>query len=348
MTDHLGAGLPPDGHSFVRKLQEDKAMADNEMYDVIILGGGPAGLSAGIYAMRAALKTVLIEKGLPGGQVAITKDVENYPGFIEIGGFELCEKFLQHAKHYNLEILEKEAVETMPGIDFHSIRLADGTVIKGRAIILAAGGTARKLNIPGENENFGKGVSYCATCDGFFFRDQIVAVIGGGDTALEDALYLAKITRKVYLIHRRDAFRGSRILQQRVFNEPRIEIIYDTVPTEISAGNDGVKKLSLNLANENGVRALSLKNVKTGATSTIDTDGVFIFVGFSPNNQIVPAGIELNTSGYVVTDEKCETSIPGIFAVGDLRQKYANQIVLAAADGCTAALAAAYYVETRK
>lgn len=310
-------------------------MSDDNFYDVIILGGGPAGLTAGIYAMRAALKTVLIEKGLPGGQVAITKEVENYPGFIEIGGFELCEKFLQHAKHYDIEIVEKEAVSTEPGIEYHSVRLADGTILRGHAVILAGGGTAQKLNIPGEDENFGKGVSYCATCDGFFFRDQIVAVIGGGDTALEDALYLAKITRKVYLIHRRDAFRGSQILQQRVFAEPKIEILYNTVATDIQS-------------NDNGVRGLTLKDTQTAKERSIDTDGVFIFVGFKPNSQIVPAGIKLSTTGYVITDEKCETTIPGIFAVGDLRQKYANQIVLAAADGCTAALATAHYVETRK
>lgn len=310
-------------------------MSVNELYDVIILGGGPAGLTAGIYAMRAALKTVLIEKGLPGGQVAITKEVENYPGFIEIGGFELCEKFLQHAKHYNIEIVEKEALATEPGIEYHSVRLADGTTLRGHVVILAGGGTAQKLNIPGEDENFGMGVSYCATCDGFFFRDQTVAVVGGGDTALEDALYLSKITRKVYLIHRRDAFRGSRILQQRVFAEPLIEILYNTVVTDIQS-------------NDNGVRGLHLKDTQTGKDRSIDTDGVFIFVGFKPNSQIVPAGIRLSTSGYVITDEKCETTIPGLFAVGDLRQKYANQIVLAAADGCTAALAAAHYIETRK
>ena len=264
-------------------------MPNNEIYDLIIVGGGPAGLTAGIYAMRAALKTVLIERGVFGGQVAITKEVENYPGIPEIGGFELCEKFLQHAKAYDLEILE----------------------------------------------NFGKGVSYCATCDGFFFRGKTVAVIGGGDTALEDALYLAKITKKVYLVHRRDAFRGSRILQQRVLAEPKIEIVFDTVVSSIDA-------------DASGVTGLSLQNVKTGENRKVDLEGVFIFVGFAPNNQIVPAGIKRNTSGYVITDEKCETAIPGIFAVGDLRQKYANQIVLAAADGCTAALASAHYVETRK
>jgi thioredoxin reductase (NADPH) len=310
-------------------------MSQNKLYDVIILGGGPAGLTAGIYAMRAALKTVLIERGVPGGQVAITKEVENYPGFIEIGGFELCDKFLQHAKHYGIAIIDKEAVTTEPGMDHHAVRLSDGTLLKAHALILAAGGTARKLNIPGEDENFGKGVSYCATCDGFFFRDKTVAVVGGGDTALEDALYLAKITRKVYLIHRREAFRGSRILQQRVFAEPRMEILYNTIATAINGDDDGV-------------RDLDLEDTQTGAKRTIATEGVFIFVGFAPNNHIVPAGVKTNRTGYVITDEKCETAIPGIFAVGDLRQKYANQIVLAAADGCTAALAAAHYVETRK
>ncbi|MBI4776156.1 MAG: FAD-dependent oxidoreductase [Deltaproteobacteria bacterium] len=210
-------------------------MSENEVFDLIIVGGGPAGLTAGIYAMRAALRTVLIERGVPGGQVAITKEVENYPGFIEIGGLDLCDKFLQHAKWYDLEIVEKEAIATEAGIEYHSVRLSDGALLKAHAVILAAGGTARRLNVPGENENFGKGVSYCATCDGFFFREKTVAVVGGGDTALEDALYLSKITRKAYLIHRRDAFRGSRILQQRVFSEPRIEFIFNSVVTDLSA-----------------------------------------------------------------------------------------------------------------
>lgn len=311
-------------------------MSKNEIYDVVIIGGGPAGLAAGMYAMRAALKTVLIEKGVFGGQVAITKEVENYPGIPKIGGFELSEKFLEHAKSYDLEIIEKEVVSTEPGIEYHSVRLGDGTVLQAHALILAAGGTAKKLEVPGELANFGKGVSYCATCDGFFFRDKIVAVVGGGDTALEDALYLAKITKKVYLIHRRDAFRGSRILQQRVFAEPNIEIIFNAVVSEINSDL---------LA---GVNGLTLKSTQTEETWQLETEGVFIFVGFSPNSQLVPAGIKKNPTGYVITDEKCETNMAGIFAVGDLRLKYANQIVLAAADGCTAALAAAHYVETRK
>jgi len=310
-------------------------MAEADMYDLIIVGGGPAGLSAGVYAMRAALKTVLLEQGVPGGQVAVTEQVDNYPGFIEIGGFELCEKFLEHAKWYGIETREKQAVAVEPGIDCHSVRLADGTILKAHAIVLATGGTSRKLNTPGEEENFGKGVSYCATCDGFFFRDKPVAVVGGGDTALEDALYLSKITSKVYIIHRRDAFRGSRILQQRVFSESRIEVVFNAVVTEIKAGEDGVA----------GIR---IKDTQTGEDQDLEVEGVFIFVGFDPNNLLIPSGIKMNRSGYVITDEKCETAIPGIFAAGDLREKYANQIVLAAADGCTSALAAAHYIETRK
>ena len=310
-------------------------MSVRELYDLVIVGGGPGGLTAGMYAMRAALKTVLIEKGVPGGQVAITKGVENYPGFVEISGFELSDKFLQHAKWYGLEMIQQEVVTVDPGIEFHSVRLADGTVLHSHAVILAAGGSARKLEVPGESESYGKGVSYCATCDGFFFRDRVVVVVGGGDTALEDALYLSKITKHVYLVHRRDAFRGSRILQQRVLADCGIEVLWNTVVTEIRS-------------NEQGVHAVSLKDTKTGEQRELVTEGVFIFVGFSPNNQLVPAGVTMNANGYVITDEKCETSIPGIFAIGDLRQKYANQIVIAAADGCTAALAAAHHVEMKK
>ena len=308
---------------------------DEKIHDLIIVGGGPAGLSAGIYAMRAALDTVLIEKGVPGGQIALTKDVENYPGIEEVGGFELCERFLNHAKRYNLDIRDNEVASVEPGVDYHEVVLADGTRLNAHAVILAVGGSARKLGATGELEQYGKGVSYCATCDGFFFRGKTVVVVGGGDTALEDALYLSKICAKVYLVHRRDEFRGSRILQQRVFAEPRITLVLSSVVTEIQA-------------DEAGVTGVLVKQVQTGEVSQIPTDGVFIFVGFMPNNGLVPAGVRMNATGYVITDEKCETNLPGIFAVGDLRQKYANQIVLAAADGCVAALAAAHYVEMRK
>jgi len=310
-------------------------MQKDEMYDLVIVGGGPAGLSAGIYALRATLKTALIEKGLPGGQIAVTDSVENYPGFENISGTELCRKLQDHAESYGLEVINEETAAVEPGLAYHSVRLADDRVLKSHAVILATGGNPRSLNVPGEDDYRGKGVSYCATCDGFFYRDKIVVVVGGGDTAAEEALYLAKIAEKVYLVHRRDELRASRILQQRVLSECKIEVLWNTVLTAIKA-------------DAQGVNAVGLKNVLTGELQELRAYGVFIFVGFIPNNQLVPAGIKMSVEGYVVTDEKCETSIPGIYAVGDLREKYARQIVIAAADGCTAALAAAHYVESKK
>jgi thioredoxin reductase (NADPH) len=310
-------------------------MAENEVYDLAIVGGGPGGLSAGIYAMRAALRTILVEKGLPGGQINLTQSVENYPGFENISGFDLSQKFLQHAKSYGLEVRQEEVAAVEPGLEFHSVRLANGEIINTHAVIIGTGGSPRKLGVSGELEYYGKGVSYCATCDGFFFRDKTVVVVGGGDTALEEALYLAKITRQVYLAHRRDAFRGSRILQQRVLAEGKIDVLWNTVVTEIKA-------------DDQGVHGMALQDTQTGASRELAVDGVFIFIGFVPNNRLVPAGIRMDHDGYVETDEKCETNLPGIFVIGDLRRKYAKQIVLAAADGCTAALAAAHMVEMKK
>ena len=310
-------------------------MSQTEIYDLIIVGGGPGGLTAGLYARRAALSTVLVEKGLPGGQINITEGVENYPGFETISGFDLSQKFLLHAKSYGLEIIQQEVAEVEPGLDFHTVRLANGNLLNTHAVILATGGSPRKLNVPGEMDYYGRGVSYCATCDGFFFREKTVVVVGGGDTALEEALYLAKIAQRVFLVHRRDAFRGSRILQQRVIAEPRIEILWNTVVTEI-------------LANDEGVRGVALRDTESGRSRELGANGVFIFIGFLPNNQLVPEGIKMDADGYVVTDEKCETNLTGIYVIGDLRQKYAKQIITAAADGCTAALAAALSVEMKK
>ena len=212
-------------------------MSESEMYDLVIVGGGPGGLSAGIYAMRAALKTVLVEKGLTGGQINLTESVENYPGFENISGFELSQKFLEHAKSYGLEMIQQEVAAVEPGLKFHTVRLANGELLNSHAVILATGGSPRNLGVPGELEYYGKGVSYCATCDGFFFRGKDVIVVGGGDTALEEALYLAKITRQVYLAHRRDAFRASRILQQRVLAEEKIDVLWNTVVTEVKAND---------------------------------------------------------------------------------------------------------------
>jgi thioredoxin reductase (NADPH) len=310
-------------------------MSEGGLYDVVIVGGGPGGLTAGIYAMRAALKTILVEKAVAGGQVALSDGVENYPGFESITGYELSQKFLQHAQSYGMEFVQEEVVAVEPGLDFHSVKLANGSVLKTHTVILATGGSPRKLGVPGEDEYYGKGVSYCGVCDGFFFRDKTVVVAGGGDTAAEEALYLAKLAKQVYLVHRRDALRASMILQQRVKDECKIEILWNTIITEIKA-------------NDEGVNAVSLQDTQTGEQRELSTDGVFIFIGFIPNNQLVPAGIKMNADGYVVTNEKCETNMPGIYVVGDLREKYAKQIVVAAADGCTAALVAAYYVEMKR
>ncbi len=310
-------------------------MSEADLYDVVIVGGGPGGLSAGIYAMRAALKTILIEKGAVGGQVAMSDGVENYPGFEHITGYELSQKFLQHAQSYGMEIVQEEVVAVEPGLDFHIVRLANGDILKTHTVILATGGSPRKLDIPGEDEYYGKGVSYCGVCDGFFFRDKTVVVVGGGDTAAEEALYLAKLAKHVYLVHRRDALRASMILQQRVKDECKIEILWNTIVTEIKA-------------NDEGVNAVDLQDTQSGEKRELATDGVFVFVGFIPNNQLVPAGIKMNADGYVVTNDKCETNMPGIYVIGDLREKYAKQIVVAAADGCTAALVAAYFVEMKK
>jgi thioredoxin reductase (NADPH) len=308
--------------------------SDTDIYDLIILGGGPAGLTAGLYAMRAVLKTVLVERATPGGQVAITKGVENYPGFEDISGLDLSDKLLHHAQSYGLEVLHDEAISIDPGPDLHSVLLSSGKTLKAHAIIIAAGGTPRKLGVHGEIEFLGKGVSYCAKCDGFFFQDKVVTVVGGGDTALEEALYLTKLASKVFLVHRRDSFRSSKILQKRI-HESTVELILNSVITDI-------------YANDDGVHSIGVKNLLTGKQRTIDTEGVFIFVGLLPNNQIVPPGIELDSSGYAITDAKCATSIPGIFVAEDLKTKYAKQIVVAAAEGCTAALAAADYIDQKQ
>jgi thioredoxin reductase (NADPH) len=310
-------------------------MEMKETYEVIIVGGGPAGLAAGLYCQRAALKTVLFEKGLIGGQIAISKEVENYPGVEGITGFDLAEKLVRHARAFGLHIIQEEVVEVNAGYDLHSVRLGNGDLLHTVALILGAGGSVRKLGIPGEAEYLGSGVSYCATCDGFFFKDKSVVVVGGGDTAVEEALYLSRLARKVYLVHRSNALRASKILQGRLLSEPRIEVIWNTIITEIKG--DG-----------RAVEAVSFEDAVTGEKGIFPTDGVFIFIGYAPNNQLIPPEVRIDEQGFVITDEKCQTSVPGIFAVGDLRLKFANQIVVAAADGAIAALAAAHYVEEKE
>ncbi len=235
-------------------------MANREYYDVIIIGGGPAGLSAAIYALRASMRTVLIEKASAGGQITLTDDVENYPGFKNINGYDLSEKFLDHAKSYNLEVLSREATVLEPGLDWHTVQLNGDERLKSHAVILASGGLPRKLNIPGEDEFYGKGVSYCAVCDGFFFRNKIVVAVGGGDTAVEEALYLSKLAQKVHLVHRRDALRASMILQQRLRADKKIEILWDTIVTAIKS-------------HLGEVSAVDLQNTQTEETRELATDG---------------------------------------------------------------------------
>jgi thioredoxin reductase (NADPH) len=281
------------------------------------------------------MKTVLVEKGVPGGQVTMSDGVENYPGFEHISGAELSMKFAQHAQSYDLEIISQEVTALDPGLDHHTVRLANGESFKAHAVVLATGGSPKLLDIPGERELYGKGVSYCATCDGFFFRGKTVVVVGGGDSATEEALYLAKLCKKVYIAHRRDELRASKILQQRVFDDCNIEMLWNTVVTEIISGADGVERILT-------------KDTASDETGEKAVDGVFIFIGFNPNNELVPAGTRMNADGMVVTDEKCETNMPGVYVIGDLREKFARQIVLSAADGCTAALAAAHFVEEKK
>ncbi len=310
-------------------------MSQEDLYDLIIVGGGPGGLTAGIYAMRAAMRTVLVERSAPGGQVIMSDSVENWPGDQHLGGAELSQKFLDHALSYGLELVNEEVVEIEPGLERHSVRLGNGRRLLSHAIILGSGGKPRKLEVPGEQENHGKGVSYCAVCDGFFFRNKTVVVVGGGDSATEESLYLAKLASKVYIAHRRDKLRASMLLQKRVLADCKIEMLWNTVVQRIES-------------DEGGVCAVNLASTKGEEDRRLSVDGVFVFIGFDPNNQLVPAGVRMNAMGYVTTDEKCETGIPGLFVIGDLREKYARQIVLAAADGCTAALAAAHYVETKK
>lgn len=310
-------------------------MTQKEMYDLVIVGGGPGGLTAGIYAQRAALKTVLIEKGLPGGQMASTDVVENWPGIENITGPELAENFLNHAKAYNLDIIQEEVVAVEPGLEHHVIRLANGDVYPTHTVIIAVGGSPKKLNIPGEDEYYGKGVSYCAVCDGFFFRNKTVVVVGGGDSAVEEALYLAKLAKKVFLVHRRDELRAGMILQQRIRKESKVEILWNTIVTSIQA-------------DEMGVTGVELQNTLSQEQSILPTDGIFIFIGFKPNNQLIPAGTPMDADGFVMTDCKGETTMPGIFVIGDLRQKYAKQIVVASGEGATAALAAAHFVDAKK
>ncbi|MCM1158140.1 MAG: FAD-dependent oxidoreductase [Bacteroidales bacterium] len=297
------------------------------MLDVLVVGSGPAGLSAAIYAGRANLQVLVVEKaGYGTGQIAESSRVDNYPGFLGINGYELGTKFREHAESFGIQFKDGEAerFSFMEGI--WRVRLKDGEEIEAGTVIYAAGAAHRHLDIPGENEFIGKGVSYCATCDGAFFRDRVTAVIGGGDTALDDALYLSDISSKVYLVHRRNEFRGSAKTVEKLREKANVEFVLGAEPAEI-IGEDRVQKLVL----------------KDGRA--LETEGVFIAAGMNPMTEAVKGIAELDVNGYLVADETGRTSAEGFFAAGDVRTKALRQVVTAVSDGANAAVSAEHYLQ---
>ncbi len=299
------------------------------MKDIIIAGAGPAGLTAAIYASRAGCDVSVFECFSPGGQVMTTPEIENYPGFISINGFELAMKFHEQAEKLNVDF-KYENITSIEKKDNGFTVKTEQNEYECRAVIIATGAKRRLLDIKGEKEFTGRGVSYCATCDGNFFRGLVATVIGGGNTAVEDALYLANLCEKVYLVHRRNEFRASKVLVERLGKAENIEIKYSCIPQEI-CGDDKVNKIVL-------------KNVMTDTFEEISTDAVFVAVGTLPNNSIAPAGVELDAGGYIITDTHCMTSVAGVFAAGDVRNTPLKQVITAASDGAVAANYAAEFV----
>jgi len=301
-------------------------------YDIAIVGAGAAGLTAAMYASRGQRRTVVFERELVGGQIATTDRVENYPGFPEgIGGLELAQRFQQQAERFGAEIRYEgvEALRPRPNGGFELVTSA-GTYTAA-AVIVTAGAYHRKLGVPGEAEFAGKGVSYCATCDGAFFRDMDVVVVGGGDAALDEGIFLTRFARTVTIVHRRDQLRASALLQQRAFANERIRFLFDTVVTAIE-GREVVERVRL-------------RNVKTGEESLLPASGVFIFIGQVPNSHLLAGLVELDEGGHAKVDLEMQTSVPGLFVAGDVRWKAARQLVSAAGDGATAAIAAERYLQ---
>ncbi|MDI3502641.1 MAG: thioredoxin reductase [Archaeoglobi archaeon] len=302
------------------------------MHELIIIGGGPAGLTAGIYAQRARMDAILLERLSPGGQVALTDIVENYPGFPEIQGFELIRRFEEHARKFGLRIESgKEVTKVELEGDVKRVYCGD-EVYEALSLIIATGAKPKKLGVKGEEEFTGRGVSYCATCDGFFYRDKVVCVLGGGDTAVSEALYLSKLASKVYLIHRRDRLRAAKILQERAMQRENIEFIWNSTVEEIR-GDDKVT-------------SVLLRNLRSGETRELPVDGVFIFVGTHPNTEFID--VEKDENGFIITDEMLRTSAEGVFAAGDCRKKPLRQISTAVGDGALAVYSAEKYLEERK
>lgn len=302
------------------------------MKDLIIIGAGPAGLTAAIYGIRSGLDLTVVEKLSPGGQVMNTYEVENYPGFEEpIAGWELMSRMEAQARRLGAEIVSSDVASVARDATSGTfkVQMADNSVLESRSVIAASGASYKRLGVPGEEQYLGHGVSFCATCDGAFYKDRVCAVVGGGDTALEEAYFLTRFARKVYLIHRRDKFRGVKVLQDRVMASDKIELVLDSVVESIN----GTTK----------VERVVIKNVKTGIQSTLAVDGFFIFIGFNSNTGYLPAEV-LDENRDVMADMNMRTAVPGLFAAGDLRSGSRRQIVMAAAEGATAALEAYDYI----
>lgn len=300
-------------------------------YDVIVLGGGPAGLTAAMYASRARLSTVLVEKAYPGGQLMMCENIENYPGFVGGPGMDLSNVIREQAEKFGMETVLTEVQHADLLGPEKVLSTTDGKEIRGKTVILSLGARPRRLGVPGEAEFLGRGVSYCAVCDGAFFQGKRLAVIGGGDTAVEDSVFLTRYASSIHIIHRRDRLRAQRIIQERALANPVIRVTWNSVVKQIS-GKDGVEHLLL-------------ENVATGETVELPVDGVFILIGLDPNTQMLQGQITLDDLGYIITDENMHTNIPGVFAAGDVRHKMLRQIVTACADGAIAATAAEKYIE---
>ncbi|WP_067727128.1 thioredoxin-disulfide reductase [Oceanobacillus damuensis] len=306
-------------------------MSEERMYDVIIAGAGPAGMTAAVYASRASLDTLMLERGIPGGQMANTEDVENYPGFDNILGPDLSNKMFDHAKKFGAEYAYGDIKEVIDHGDYKTI-IAGSKEYKTKSLIITTGAQYKKLGIEGEEELGGRGVSYCAVCDGAFFKQKNLVVIGGGDSAVEEGIYLTRFADKVTIVHRRDELRAQKIIQQRAFDNEKIEFIWDTVINKINGP-------------EGKVSSVTLQNKNTGEVYDFAADGVFIYIGMVPLSEPFKSLGITNEEGYIPTNEHMETSIPGVFAAGDIREKTLRQIVTATGDGSIAAEAAIKYVE---
>lgn len=304
-----------------------------KIYELAVIGSGPAGLTAALYAGRAELDTVVVEKApISGGQIINTYEVDNYPGIPGISGFELATRFREHCDKMNLPFVTGEVKDFQLEEDIKVITLDDGTVIRSKTAIIATGANPRKLMVEGEERLAGMGVSYCATCDGAFFRNKVTAVVGGGDVAVEDAIFLARLCKKVYVIHRRDEFRAAKTYISKLLSMENVEVIWDSVVEEINGGEV--------------VEKIQVKNLKSGDKKELAVDGIFIAVGYNPSSEVYKDVLELAPGGYIKADESGITNIPGVFAAGDIRTKELRQIITAASDGANAVTGVEKYLNS--